>query len=188
MPHALIPLLFFLSQPFWNTKTPDQWTLEEIDAVRRTSPWVQTVGENPPVLMFLATAAPIEDAENQLRIRSKGALRPPDADYAEFLQANRDKVFVLAISWPRPQELGTLAERKRMEDQSVLEVGHKEYHITGHFLPGPADPVLRLVFPRVVKPSDKNMTIRLYLPGISFPEREVQFWTKDLMYRGKLEM
>ena len=75
-----------------------------------------------------------------------------------------------------------------MEDESVLRVGRKEYKVAGHFLPIPADPVLRLVFPREVKPTDKTFTIRLYLPGLTFPEREVQFWTKDLMYRGKLAM
>jgi len=188
MPHVWLPLLFFLSQPFWETKPPEQWTLQEIEEVRGNSPWVQAVGNDPTVVVFLATAAPIEQAENELRRRSKGALRGPDPEYAGFLQENRGKVFVLAISWPRPQELGTVADRKRMEDESVMEIGRKQYHMAGHFLPTPADPVLRLVFPREVKPTDKTVTIRLYLPGINFPEREVQFWTKDLVYHGKLEM
>jgi hypothetical protein len=188
MPHALLPLLFFLSQPFWETKPPDQWTLDEIAAVRQSSPWVQSVGNDSPVLVYLATAAPIEQAENELRRRSRNALRLPDPEYTDFLQENRDKVFVLSISWPKPQELGTLAERKKLEDQSVLVVGRRQYKMVGHFLPIAADPVLRLVFPREVKPTDKSFTIRLYLPGMNFPEREVSFWTKDLMYRGKLEM
>jgi hypothetical protein len=48
--------------------------------------------------------------------------------------------------------------------------------------------VLRLVFPRVVEPADKSIVFRLYLPGLSFPERELEFRVKDLLYHGKLEM
>ena len=48
--------------------------------------------------------------------------------------------------------------------------------------------MLRLVFPRVVKISDKSVLFRLYLGGLTFPEREVEFRVKDLMYQGKLEM
>ena len=32
------------------------------------------------------------------------------------------------------------------------------------------------------------MIFRLYLYGLSFPEREVEFRLKDLVYQGKLEM
>jgi len=28
----------------------------------------------------------------------------------------------------------------------------------------------------------------LYLPGLNFPERDVEFRVKDLMFQGKLEM
>jgi len=188
MPHALVALLFFLSQPFWETKTPEQWTLQEIDQIRRTSPWVQSVGDNPPLVAFLATAAPIQEAENELRRRSKGAMRGPDPEYADFLRENGGEVIVLAIYWPHPENFGTLAERRRMEDKSVLVVGHKKYGIVGHFPPEAVDPVLRLAFPREVTAADKSFTIQLYLPGMDFPERDVQFWTKDLTYRGKLEM
>jgi hypothetical protein len=66
--------------------------------------------------------------------------------------------------------------------------GRKTWQLVGHFPPSPSDPVLRLVFPREVQPTDKSVLFRLYLPGISFPEREVEFRTKDLMYHGKLEM
>jgi hypothetical protein len=39
-----------------------------------------------------------------------------------------------------------------------------------------------------VKASDKTVFFRLYLAGLKFPEREVEFRVKDLMYQGKLEM
>jgi hypothetical protein len=60
--------------------------------------------------------------------------------------------------------------------------------MVGHFPPTPSDPVLRLIFPREVRPGDKTVTIRFSLPGIDFPDREVEFQVKELMYRGKLEM
>jgi hypothetical protein len=45
-----------------------------------------------------------------------------------------------------------------------------------------------LIFPRAVKPSDKSVLFRLYLGGLKFPEREIEFRVKDLTYQGKLEM
>ena len=44
------------------------------------------------------------------------------------------------------------------------------------------------IFPRAVKPADKAVLFRLYLGGLKFPEREIEFRTKDLTYQGKLEM
>ena len=114
MPHGLMALLFFLSQPFWEAKPPERWTDEEIDTVRHASPWVQTAGRDPEILVYLATAAPIEEAEGELRLRAKNPLAEPDPDYADFLRLNREKVLVLAIPWgqaarasaPRPSGSG----------------------------------------------------------------------------------
>jgi hypothetical protein len=75
-----------------------------------------------------------------------------------------------------------------MEEESVMLVGHKTFKMVGHFPPTGADPVLRLVFPREVETSDKTVVFRLYLPGMEFPDREVEFPTKELMYHGKLAM
>jgi hypothetical protein len=188
MPHAVVALLFFLAQPFWDVKPPEQWTDQEIETVRRASPWAQTAGPSQQVLVYLATAAPIEDAEGELRLRSKHPLAEPDPDYADFLRLNREKVLVLAIPWSEPVRFGTEAEQKQMEQESVMVIGGKKYPLVGHFPPTPFDPVLRLVFPREVKPSDKFVLFRFYLPGVPFPERETEFRVKDLMYRGKLEM
>ena len=69
-----------------------------------------------------------------------------------------------------------------------MRVGSKSYKVEGLFPPEPSDPVLRLIFPRAVKATDKSVEFRLYLPGLPFPEREAQFWVKDLSYRGKLAM
>jgi len=42
--------------------------------------------------------------------------------------------------------------------------------------------------PAAVQPTDKKVVIRLYVPGVDFPEREVEFQVKELLYHGKLEM
>ena len=56
-----------------------------------------------------------------------------------------------------------------------VNIERKEYKILGHFPPTPSDPVLRLIFPRVVRAADKSVIFRLYLAGLNFPEREVEF-------------
>jgi len=190
MMRALLPLLFFFGLPFWQTKPPEKWSDLDIDEILHNSPWAQTTGPSPEVLVYLATAGPVEDAEEELRLRSKDPLPEPDPDYAAYISDNGDKALVLAIPYPahgtagiaKPDELHT------MEEESVMIVGHKTYQILGYFPPMSTDPVLRLVFPRVVRDTDKNVVFRLYLAGISFPEREVQFRVKDLMYHGRLAM
>ncbi len=188
MPHALMALLFFLSQPFWEAKPPERWSDQEIDTMRFASPWTQSTGGDPAIMVYLATAAPIEEAEAELRLRTRHTLPEPDPDYADFLRLNRDGVLVLAIPWSQPARFGTDAERKRMVEGCVMIASRRTSQLVGHFPPTRSDPVLRLVFPREVKPTDKSVLFRLYLPGISFPEREVEFRTRDLMYHGKLEM
>ena len=188
MADALLFLLLFASQPFWEAKPPERWTDDEIDTVRHASPWTQTAGRDPQILVYLATAAPIEEAEGELRLRRRNTLAEPDPDYADFLRLNRENVLVLAIPWAQPLRFGTEAERKRMVEECVVIASRRPFQLVGHFPPPRSDPVLRLVFPREVKPTDKSVLFRLYLPGISFPEREVEFRIKDLMYHGKLEM
>jgi hypothetical protein len=189
--HALVvALLFFFGQPFWEAKTPEQWTDREVDSILNDSPWVQTAGSTPPLQVILATARPIEEAESRVRERTKKApdMAEPDPDYIAFLSDHRDQDFVLAIPYPQRTGLGRAGEQKKLEDDSVMVIGRKSYQMVGYFPPAPGDPVLRLIYERVVKPTDKTVTFRLYLPGVSFPEREVEFRVKDLMYRGKLEM
>jgi hypothetical protein len=189
--HALLPLFFFLAQPFWETKPPEAWTDAEIQTVRTESPWAQQTAEAPQVVVYLATAAPIEHAETELRLRLKKNPHPmpePDPDYVEYLNTHRAESFVLAIAYPTLAGLSDAVESKRMEAESVMRIGKKSYGIVGHFPPTPSDPVLRLIFPRAVQPADKTVLFRLYLGGLKFPEREVEFRVKDLTYQGKLEM
>jgi hypothetical protein len=189
--HALLPLLLFLAQPFWEARPPERWTDGEIDAIRRDSPWAQAVRPDPVVVAYFATAAPVEMAEAELRLRMKkntSRMPEPDPDYVDYLRQNRERQFVLAITYPTLKGLGKAEENKRMEEESVMAIGRKTFKFVGHFPPTPSDPVLRLIFNREVKPSDKAVTFRLYLPGLNFPERDVEFRVKDLMFQGKLEM
>ena len=187
--HGLVALLFFLAQPFWHSKTPEQWSLQEIGILRSHSPWAQTTGPEPNVTVYLATAAPIEEAESELRVRSKNPLREPDPDYAAYITSHRDQNLVLAIPYPNLTKLGRADEEKKLEADTVMVIAkNRQYKIVGHFPPTFSDPVLRLIFPREVRPSDKSVTFRLYLPGVDFPQRDAEFQVKDLIYRGKLEM
>jgi hypothetical protein len=187
--HAWLALLFFLAQPFWETKPPEQWTDHEIDLMLISSPWTQELGPAPEVLARLATAQPMEEAEAEARLHKRNPLRQPDPDYLNFLADNREKVLVLAIDYPNLAGLGKEADAWRtVEKETAMRVGSKSYKVEGLFPPEPSDPVLRLIFPRAVKPGDKSVEFRLYLPGLPFPEREAQFWVKDLSYHGKLAM
>jgi hypothetical protein len=189
--HALVPLLLMLAQPFWELRPPEQWTAAEIDRIRSSSPWAQTVGRVAPVTVYLATALPIEHAEGELRLRfqkNRGAMQEPDPDYVEYLREHGAEAFVLAVIYPRLPGFGKPGEDKTMEEETVLVIGKKQHPILGYFPPTPSDPVLRLIFPRVVQATDRQLVFRLYLPGLNFPEREAVFPVKDLTYQGKLEM
>ena len=185
---AILGLLFFFSQPFWEAKLPEQWTDREIETILRASPWSELARPSPEVPVYLATAAPIEEAEAQLRLRAKHPLLEPDPDYANYLRENRSEMLVLAIPWAHPANFGTPEDRRRMEDECEMVIAKKSYKLVGHFPPTFTDPVLRLVFPRRSKETDKSVIFRLFLPGTPFPEREVEFRLKDLLYHGKLEM
>jgi len=184
----LVALLFFFGQPFWEARPPEKWSDREIATILENSPWAQTARPDPAVVVYFATARPIEEAESELRLRSKQPIPEPDPEYVIYVSDNRARQFVLAVPYPRLTGLGRAEEQKRLQEESVMVIGRKSYHIVGEFPPTPADPVLRLIFPREVKQTDKNVVFRLYLAGLDFPEREVEFNVKDLFYGGKLEM
>jgi hypothetical protein len=184
-----IGLLFLASQPFWETKPPEQWTDHEIDLVLISSPWTQTLSPAPSVLAWFATAQPIEEAETEARLHKRHPLRQLDPDYTSYVAGNRDRVFVLAIEYASLKGLSKESDLwKRLESETEMHISGKVYKLEGLFPPEPSDPVLRLIFPRAVKPSDKSVRFQLYLPGLPFPEREAEFFIKDLIYHGKLAM
>jgi hypothetical protein len=122
-------------------------------------------------------------------VRGSKPLHEPDPDYAAHMTEHRGEQLVLAIPYPTRARLDKEEEYQRMEAECEMLIGRsRKYKMAGYFPPTPSDPVLRIVFPREAQKTDKSVTFRLYLPGIDFPEREITFMVKELMYRGKLEM
>src|SRR5579863_822673 len=108
--HVWIALLFFLAQPFWEAKPPQQWTEHEIDLMLISSPWTQTLTPGPEVLAWFASAQPMEEAEMEARLHKHDPLRQPDPDYLNYLADNREKIFLLAIGYPTLSGLGKEAD------------------------------------------------------------------------------
>jgi hypothetical protein len=195
--HILLSLLLLANAPFWETKPPGQWTDDELAATFQSSPWVKMIeppmkaGSAPAILSYLATARPMRDAERENRRRKElrqPSETPPDAEYEAFLGENEGKYIVLAVLIPARAPLADPREVKRMEEESFLRVDRKKYKMTGHFPPEPSDPYLRLVFPRAIEPGTKTFVFDLYLPSVPIPYRQIEFWVKDLFYKGKPEM
>ncbi|PWU03321.1 MAG: hypothetical protein C5B51_19250 [Terriglobia bacterium] len=187
MPARALAALFFLGLPFWQARPPEKWSDLEVQQMLSESPWAQTIGP-VPITIYLATALPIEEAEDEARRRGHTPWPRPDFDYSDYVRLHREEDLVVAVPYPTHGGFGTPEQQRTMEEESTMRVGTRSYQVLGFFAPTQQDPVLRVVFPRRVEASDKSVSFRLYLPGMSFPEREVEFRIKDLNYRGKLEM
>ncbi len=195
--HLLWLALVWFAAPFWESKPPAEWTRAELARMLSDSPWAQTasfdsrIGGASPVRVFLATAQPMREAEEQARLR--GARRPDaplgiDQDYRQFLRSDSARHIVLAISGSTAEGMANGDETAQMEKECVMKLGRKKYKMTGHFPPSSGDPYLRLIFPRVVVDSDKEVVFEVYVPGAVPPYREAFFKVRDLFYQGKLEM
>ena len=67
----------------------------------------------------------------------------------------------------------------------------RRYKLVTHFPPTPGDPYLRYIFPREVKPDDKSLLFDIYIPGLDYPQRHLEFWhwkgtsdDEDVVRRG----
>jgi len=195
----LLLLLFFAAQ-FWEDKPAHDWTDAEVVKMITDSPWAQMVpgpGTNAPAMqLYLATAAPVDQAEQERERRyrlhhPKTGDEPGDllvGEYREWLAENRATQIVLAIGTGQAGAFSNEEETRRMEQESVMRIGRKKFKISGHFPPSAGDPYLRLAFPRAATASDKTVSFDLYVPGISMGARAVEFTVKDMIVRGKLEM
>ena len=172
-------------------------TSREVDRRAKSKPFApkargRSKPRDRPGVVYLATAAPIEHAETELRLRLKKNPRPmpePDPDYLEYLTRTARRISSSPITYP------TLAgtERCRREQDGwktnpSCAIGKKSYQHRRTLSAYALRSGLRLIFPRAVKAADKTVLFRLYLGGLNFPEREVEFRVKDLTYQGKLEM
>jgi len=194
--HLLLALL--LAAPFWETRTPDQWTDGELEQLLGSSPWVRTLdppiteGKITSVAVRLATARPIREAESELarRRRQKFPEAPVDDsdDYETFLEQRSAECIILAVNTGVSSAFGDRAEIRRMQEESYLRVGKTRLKMEGHFPPTPADPWLRLVFPRPREITSKSVIFELYIPSLPAPFRQVEFWVDELIFRGKPEL
>jgi hypothetical protein len=191
-------LVLLLAAPFWESRAPADWTEQELETLLTDSPWAQTIvapgkDDAPPVVLYLATAGPMElaEVERDRRFKRKRPNEPVDTmaeEYRAWLKENRGSQIVLAVAIGRIQGMAMEQEAQRMEQECVMHVGRKKFKMTGHFPPSPGDRYLRLAFPREVTASDKSVTFELYLPGVAMPYRNAEFKVKDMILKGKLEI
>jgi hypothetical protein len=196
------PLAFLMAAPFWEAKQPTDWTDQELTQLLTDSPWAQVVNSEavavpgPGVLLYLATAAPMQAAELEAKrraeLRLKPGATPPESplakEYNDWLAENRATQIVLAIRMESNRAFSDEQEVRRMQDESVMRVGRRKIKMSGHFEPYPGDRYLRLAFPRQGELSDKTLTFDLYLPGVPGPYRTAEFKLKEMLARGKLEL
>jgi hypothetical protein len=198
---APLAMLLFLAASFWESKHPADWTDNELLILLTDSPWAQMVEPSVkdthggPVQVYIASAAPMQAAEKERErrfIRKANGPVPPespmDTEYRLWLEDNLAKQIVVAVRIPHAQDFNDGAQTKRMEDDTVMHVGHKKFKMTGSFPPTERDPYLRIAFPREVQATDKSVTFELYIPGATPPYRTVEFKVKDMMVNGKLEL
>ncbi len=198
----IIPLLFWLAgNPFWMEKPPSDWTDVELQEFFVDSPWARTVAGPArttgarPVQVYLATAAPVVEAEKERDKRAKAKRKPGQKEvedplaeeYRAWFEDNHESQIVIAIKIGMNPDLSKEAEVRHMEEDSFMQIGRKKIKISGHFPPTPSDPFLRMAFPRQPIGDEKKITFSLYIPGLPLPFREAEFHPKDMVINGKPE-
>jgi len=195
-----LALLLMLAAPFWEAEPPEKWSDLELAELLNDSPWAQAAsgpGRNGmPVQVYLATAAPIRKAEQEVerraRLKRRPGAEPPEdplaGEYRAWMEENRATQIILAIRVRRREDFSDQQEVTRMEKETVMRVGRRKIQITGHFPPYGSDPYLRLAFPREVELKDKKLIFELYVPGVAGPYRVVEFNLKDMVLAGRLEL
>jgi hypothetical protein len=136
--------------------------------------------------MYLASAAPIREAEAEYARRRNIPADFAREEYEAFLREEGSRSIVLAIYVPDPTRVADGDEASRMQEESMLKTGRSRLRISGHFPPTSSDPFLRMVFPRP-SADPVSLTFEVYVPGIPAPYRRVEFRIKDLHYKGKPE-
>lgn len=197
---ALLLSLLLLAAPYWEAKLPADWTDIEISQLLADSPWAQRIaspdakGNLPTVQVYLATARPIQLAEQELdrraKLRTKGKTDDYDPfaeEYRVWLEDNRKSHIILAIRIGNTTAYSDSKELKSLEN-SFMRVGRKKIPMTGYFPPSVRDPYLRIAFPRQIQLSDKQVQFELYIPGVAGPFRLAEFKLETMVVAGKLEL
>ena len=173
---------------FWNTKAPADWSIEEVRQMLSQSPWatVSNATMGAPLRIHLASAEPMREAE----VRERQALRfrvDPGANFEEYQSMLKEERYIALAVLPRDATaISDAIESRSLEHDSMLHIGKRSYKVVTHFPPTPGDPYLRYIFPRDVKPSDRALLFDIYIPGVSYPQRHIEFDLRDMMYKGKM--
>ena len=161
---------------FWETKSPDSWTVREIQSILESSPWSRTLRVPGGTLeVHLSSALPMREAENRQRAFQKRA-GAPDASFAEYLaMVEEGGYIVLGVNTNDREAFADGAMVSRMQKDTEMRAGKKAYPLLTHFPPSSTDPYLRLVFTRPrLAPSDKSLAFTFLVPGAIDPYRRVE--------------
>ena len=182
------PFVLPAAEPFWNAKPPADWSIEEVTAILRQSPWatVSTATRGPAIRMHVASAAPMRAAEAKERLALRRRTDPGASfeDYQEMLATGKYIALAVLLKDVLPTADGT--EARSLEHDSVLHIGRRTYKLVTHFPPTAGDPYLRYIFPGEVKANDKALLFDIYVPGIPYPQRHLEFDLKEMVYQGKV--
>ena len=185
---SLLAFLLLAAEPFWNTKAPAEWSAEEVATLLSQSPWatVSKATQGPPVRIHLASAEPMREAENRERQAQRFRVEPGPSfeEYQVLLKEGR--YIALAVRLNEVLPASDAIEAISLDRDSILHVGRRQYKLVTHFPPTPTDPYLRYIFPREVKSTDKSLLFDIYIPGIVYPQRHIEFDLRDMQYRGRL--
>ena len=186
--------------PYWESTDVKQWSEEQMIDFFGNSPWSQPAegagdrGRNDGVLTFLATAKPVQLAEQERRRRHSKKIDgfeigqdPSWVEFQEFLERDAEKYIVLAVAIPA-EVMQQASEMSLMESQSILKIGRQKIKMSGYFPASSTDPYTRLIFPRSGSDTSKELVFELFLPGTGAPYRQVFYQRKMMSYRGRLEM
>ena len=185
MPWLAALLLLQTAVPFWQTKPAAQWSLDECKRILVDSPWTQS---QSPYHVYITSAEPVRIAEDRLRkaaVASGEIAADTDEDYWDFINERGREYVVIGVRLPNPAVLLDPREAADVVKESRIKLGKRKHKLAAHFPPTPADPVLRLAFPKKVIGDEKTLTLELYLPGSTTPWRNFEFQLNDLTWNGK---
>jgi hypothetical protein len=186
MPVLLLASLLLQAVPFWTERPPEQWTSSEVTRLLSDSPWAQSSG----VRVYLASAEPARRAEliwKKLRKAQLGVegTFEDDEDYEEFLRKHPGEYIIVGVAGSNPEITPDPREVARMEKESRIKLDKRKYAMLAFFPPTPADPILRMVFPKKLTGDEKTLVLELYVPGVHYPYRNFEFPIKSLTWQGK---
>ena len=178
--------LLLQAAPFWEQRPPAEWTRADVDRMMSDSPWAQTDG----VRVYIASAEPVRQAELMWKKWRKQQLGvegvfEEDEDYEQFLREHPGDYIVVGVYGMNPAITPEPRQIAQMEKQSRIKLDKRKYAMIAYFPPTPADPVLRMVFPKKLAGDEKKLILELYLPGVHLPYRNFEFPIKTLVWQGK---